>query len=197
MLTPGLKARALRTLQVQREAVGAWRRRLWLRLPPVRRRRRSRALRAWGRGTIAFVCFGNICRSPFAERLTNQHLDFGPRAASAGYFPEEGRRSPDQAVAAADRLGVDLRPHRSRVLTAELVEEADAIFVFDQQNYHTVVRTYPSAKGRVHFIGVLAEKGPLFVPDPVGGAAEDYDLVYQRIAELVAESEAVVTRRPP
>jgi protein-tyrosine phosphatase len=161
-------------------------RRLWLHLPPVRRRLRKRALRAWERGTIAFVCFGNICRSPFAERLAKKHLDNERLTASAGYFPEEGRRSPELAVAAADRHGVDLRPHRSKVITDEFVEEADAIFVFDQENYRTIVRTYPSAKRRVHFVGALAEEGPLFVPDPFGGAAENYDVVYQRITELIA-----------
>src|SRR5947207_2988901 len=112
--------RVPRALQIRREALGAWRRRLWLRLPPVRRRLTRRARQAWERGTIAFVCFGNICRSPFAERLANQRLGSARRVASAGYFPEEGRRSPEPAIAAAERFGIDLRPHRSRVLTDEL-----------------------------------------------------------------------------
>jgi protein-tyrosine phosphatase len=160
-------------------------RRLWVRLPVVRRRLRRRALRAWEGNTIAFVCFGNICRSPFAERLANQHLDAGRRAVSAGYFPERDRCSPELAVAVAERFGVDLASHRSRVLSDELVEEADTIFVFDPENYRTVVRAYPAGKSRVHFIGALAEEGPLFVPDPFGGVAEDYERVYRRITELI------------
>lgn len=170
--------------------------RLLFRLPLMRWYLRRRALRAWERGTIAFVCFGNICRSPFAECLVNQHLGGARRAVSAGYFPEEGRRSPELAVAAAERLGVDLTPHRSRVLTEELVEEADAIFVFDRENYHNVVGTYPSAKGRVHFIGALAADGPLFVPDPFGGPAEGYELAYRRITDLIARGTASAGRPP-
>ena len=180
--------RVSRALQIGREALGAWRRRLWLRLPPVRRRLTRRAQHAWGEGTIAFVCFGNICRSPFAERLASQRLGSARRVASAGHFPEEGRRSPEPAVAAAERFGVDLRPHRSRVLSDELVEEANAIFVFDQQNYHAVLREHPRAKGSVHFIGALSEKGPLFVPDPFGGPAEAYRLAYRRISDLIVSS---------
>jgi len=163
----------------------------------VRRGRRRLALRAWGRGTIAFVCFGNICRSPFAERLASEQLDGIRRAISAGYFPEEGRRSPELAVQVAGRLGVDLTHHRSRVLTDELVDEADAIFVFDQDNYRTVVRGYPSAREKVHFIGALALEGPLFVPDPFGGAEEDYRRAYQRITELIAAAGAFPKRLEP
>jgi protein-tyrosine-phosphatase len=165
-------------------------RRLWFRLPLVRRRLRRRALLAWQQDKIVFVCFGNICRSPFAEELANQHSEGSRGAVSSGYFPEEGRRSPELAVAAAERFGVDLRPHRSRVLNDGLVENADAIFVFDQENYRTVVREHPSAKGSVHFIGALADKGRLFVPDPYGGTAEDYDRVYRRITELIAQGGA-------
>jgi protein-tyrosine phosphatase len=167
-------------------------RRLWFRLPFVRRRLKRRALQAWGQETIAFVCFGNICRSPFAERLAAQRRDGSRRSISAGYFPDEGRRSPEPAVTVARRMGIDLSGHRSRVLSPAIVEEADAIFVFDEHNYRTVVREHRSAKGRVHFIGALAEEDSLFIPDPFGGTAEDYELVYRRIRTLVATGEAGV-----
>lgn len=153
----------------------------------MRRRLRQRALEALEQKTIAFVCLGNICRSPFAEQLAHRHLGAGQRVLSAGYYPETGRRSPELAVAAAKRLGIDLAIHRSRVLSDELVSEADAIFVFDQDNYRTIVREHPSAKGRVHFIGALAQDGPLYVPDPFGGPADSYDDVYGRIKELIAQ----------
>ncbi|MDQ3870683.1 MAG: hypothetical protein M3301_03585, partial [Chloroflexota bacterium] len=116
---PQLKYRARRALGDRREEI----RRQWYRLPRVRRRLRREALQAWQSGTLAFVCLGNICRSPFAERLAAERLPDGRRTASAGYFPEEGRPSPGQAVTVAARLGVDLTRHRSRVLSAELVEE--------------------------------------------------------------------------
>jgi protein-tyrosine-phosphatase len=163
-------------------------RRFWFRFPPVRRWLRRNAQRAWEGRTIAFVCFGNICRSPFAERIAGQHLHHEQVAVSAGYFPEADRRSPELAVMAADRHGVDLRSHRSKVITTELVESADAIFVFDHENYRTIVGTYPSAKRRVHLLGALSEEGSLVVPDPFGGAVGDYELVYQRITELIGRN---------
>jgi protein-tyrosine phosphatase len=182
MLSPALKFRTRRALGDLRDSA----RRLWFRLPPVRRRLRRHALEAWTEGTIAFVCFGNICRSPFAARLAAQESGGARRTLSAGYFPEEGRRSPELAVATAGRLGVDLAAHRSRVLSEELVEQADAIFVFDQDNYRTVARTFPAARENLHFIGALAHHGPLFVSDPFGGTPEDYESTYRRITELVA-----------
>lgn len=182
--------RTRRWLGNRREAA----QRAWYRLPPVRRRLRRRALQALGREALAFVCLGNICRSPFAERLAAQRLQGERQIVSAGYFPEEGRRSPEPAVAVAKRLGVDLSQHRSRVLGPDLVEQAGAIFVFDQDNYRTVVREHRPAKRRVHFIGALGERGPLFVPDPYGGPVEAYERVYRRITELIAPDGASAAR---
>jgi hypothetical protein len=37
-------------------------------------------------------------------------------------------------------------------------------------------------------LGALSEEGSLVVPDPFGGAVDDYDLVYQRITELIGRN---------
>jgi len=63
--------------------------RIWLQSVPVRRRleRRARAALRDAR-SILFVCMGNICRSPFAERCARHCLPADRVVRSAGYHPE-------------------------------------------------------------------------------------------------------------
>jgi protein-tyrosine-phosphatase len=146
---------------------------------------------AWAEaGSLLFVCLGNICRSPFAERLAREHLEADKLLTSAGSYPVPGRQAPPDAIAAARPFGVDLGAHRSRVLAAEMLEQAEAVFVFDQGNYRAVVSEHPGCAQRVHCVGALADDGPLFISDPFGGSATEYELVYRQIAAAIEAANA-------
>ena len=152
--------------------------------------RRARAIRAWSDAdSLLFVCLGNVCRSLFAERLVLQRLGEERQAASAGHYPLSGRRPPGEAVAAARGFGVELKGHRSQVLSRELVDGADAVFVFEDDNYRAVVSEQPEAAERTHLLGALREEGPLMIPDPFGGPPPLYEAVYQQIAAAIEAAE--------
>lgn len=167
--------------------------RWWLQRGLVRRwlERRARSALATAR-TVLFVCKGNICRSPFAQRVAEERPTPNQVYLSAGYYPVEGRPSPTAAVAAAAQCGVELSSHRSEVLRAEHVRRADAIFVFDIENYRQIVSSFPCRR-KVHFIGALDHSGPLWVEDPYGGTGEQFAATYSRIRELLVR----VTRPEP
>lgn len=144
------------------------------------------ARRAWAEArTLLFVCLGNICRSPFAEHLAREHLDEDRSLLSAGSYPVPGRRAPAEAIAAARSFGVDLSAHRSRVLSREMLQQADAVYVFDNANRRAVVAEQPHASHRVHWLGALSDDGPLTISDPFGGPPSEYELVYRQIAEAI------------
>ncbi len=147
------------------------------------------ALRAWSEaGSLLFVCLGNVCRSPFAERLALDQI--GRRqASSAGHYPVSGRRAPKLALATARQFGVDLAPHRSRVLSRSMLEESDAVFVFDEENYEAVVSLHPGAAERTHLLAVLSDEGAVRIKDPFGGSASAYETAYRRIADAIAAAE--------
>jgi len=152
------------------------------------------ATRAWSEArSLMFVCLGNVCRSPFAEGLALRDLPAGRTASSAGHYPGAGRRSPPEAVAVARGFGVDLRPHRSRVLSEGLLAEADAIFVCDEQNYAAVTTMAPGATGRTHYLGALDPRGPLTVGDPFGGGLGGYQAVYAQIAAAIVAARRAST----
>ncbi len=157
------------------------------RIPMVRGEMRRRAERAIGRARrILFLCRGNICRSPFAEYALRLAAGDAMECASAGSYPVAGRRSPEAAIEAALRLGVDLGPHRSRVLDREMAARADVILIFDQGQEKTVEAWYPEASGKVHYLGALDPEGPLEIADPYGSDAGDFLASYRRLQQLLA-----------
>jgi len=92
-----------------RQLVSAWLTPRLNKIPLVRgemRRRAERAIRSAHR--VLFLCRGNICRSPFAEYALRLAAGDAVECASAGSYPVAGRRSPEAAIEAARRLGVEL-----------------------------------------------------------------------------------------
>jgi len=139
-------------------------------------------VRLWSRDVIQpsarsflFVCFGNIMRSPMAELMLRKSaaaanlLDV--KARSAGLHAIPGGEVHPWALTASQELGLPLTQHRARLLTAELVAEADAIFVMDFQNKAEVLALYPEAKEKVLMLSAYADGAgrPREIPDPYFG----------------------------
>jgi len=130
---------------------------------------------------VLFVCTGNTCRSPMAEKLAQAVLaerlgcrpkelsDYGVRVSSAGTSGGFGRAA-DHAVAVMAQRGLDLAEHSSTALSADLVHQADYVFVMTRAHLDAVTRLAPHAKHRVQ---LLLENDD--VHDPVGGSLEDYE----------------------
>ena len=165
-------------------------------LNPMRRlgkhRRTERALALFRSARhVTFVCKGNICRSPFAERLGRSVLPRSIATSSAGFYPRTGRPSPDEACVAAAEWGVDLSEHRSRVLERDLVEAADVLVIFDDENYDAMREAFPDAMGRVVRASDLLPGHPLDVPDPWGQSKQQFEVCYRTIsAALTVAAEA-------
>jgi protein-tyrosine phosphatase len=108
------------------------------------------------RSLVLFVCAANVCRSPFAEFTTwlrfHEHGVRQPwTLISAGTKAQAGQRMCADVAAAAETLpgGADFaRSHRSRLLDAELVENAGLILVSSQKERSAVARISPSARAR-------------------------------------------------
>jgi protein-tyrosine phosphatase len=107
---------------------------------------------------LLFVCTGNICRSPMAERLAAAALTarLGPDAArvlvhSAGTWGHEGSPMEPFALDTLSLLGVDPGPSaafRAREVTAEMVQSADLVLVASREHRGAVVTMVPRSAGR-------------------------------------------------
>jgi protein-tyrosine phosphatase len=84
---------------------------------------------------IVVVCLGNINRSAYAAALLRARLstagDTQVTVVSAGFIGPD-RPSPPEAVALAARRGLDLTSHRSQLVTASLLQDADLVLVMSR-----------------------------------------------------------------
>src|ERR1043166_2359382 len=144
--------------------------------------------------TILFVCTGNICRSPMAEGLFRHAIkgrnDF--RVMSAGVGAVEGLPPSEHAVQALRQLGIDISKQRSRMLTAELVDQADFIFGMTHSHVDAVTLLYPQAAEKTFLLREFDETLGDYeadIGDPIGGSVEVYvscrDQIEQGIASML------------
>jgi tRNA threonylcarbamoyl adenosine modification protein (Sua5/YciO/YrdC/YwlC family) len=151
----------------------------------------ERALRRLMRLHLLFVCTGNTCRSPMAAGLAKKLLaeregcrvgELRPRGVqvhSAGLYAGEGAKATAHAVFAAKELGADISHHRSRKLTAELINAADAVFCMTDRHVADARRLLPEAAEKIRRLDAHAD-----IPDPIGGGGG----VYRRAARLIEDA---------
>jgi protein-tyrosine-phosphatase len=114
---------------------------------------------------LLFVCHGNICRSPFAERLAKTQLE-GCTVYSAGVRAKPNLRSPERLVQIAQAMGVDLEGRRSVRIGAAHVTWADLILVMDADNFGRIAADFPEAVTKMTLLGLFAPGAGTVIGDP-------------------------------
>ena len=148
-------------------------------------------------GFVLFLCQGNVCRSPFAERyfrkVTGDGNIGGIRSSSAGLDVQMSAPPPDLAVKVARTLAVDLTDHRSKPVTADMIEESDMIFVVEHRQAALLRRTFPGHDPKI-FLLPMFDTGPLpawdyglryNIPDPYGKPEKDFLECFRKIESSI------------
>jgi protein-tyrosine-phosphatase/predicted ATP-grasp superfamily ATP-dependent carboligase len=134
---------------------------------------------------VAFVCHGNVSRSPFAERYARTKAPHHVEIMSAGCLPSTGRSSPAAAIAASHECDVDLTQHRSRTLTPDLIDWADILLVFDRAQRSAIARTFPAGAAKIHYLGAADAVTPMEISDPHGHDLEFFRMTFGRIRSAI------------
>ena len=160
---------------------------------------------------VLFVCTGNICRSPTAERLAAAYaaehgmLDF--TATSAGTRAVIGHPIHRDAATVLEELGGDASDFAARQLKPKIAAAADLIIAMTSAHRDTVLETAPRQLKRTFNLteaarlasmdgaGTLADLAALRphltandiadIPDPIGQSPEVFAAVGAQIAELL------------
>ncbi len=127
---------------------------------------------------VVFVCWGNICRSPMAERVARQWFeDAGvlARVTSAGVSAEETSNPIDRrARRVLEDAGYDASGHRARQISADELRDADLVIAAEDFHATRMRRLVPDAT-----IRLISEFDPLAgpgdpLPDPWYGGHSDF-----------------------
>jgi protein-tyrosine phosphatase len=138
---------------------------------------------------ILFVCSGNTCRSPLAEALGKQvlpgRLNFEVDIASAGTSALEGSPASQNSIEVAQLHGLDLSEHRSRMLTRELVHDADLIVTMGVRHREAVGEIDPEALESTFLLTNFSDRHDGDIPDPIGSDIAVYERTYLVISECI------------
>lgn len=136
---------------------------------------------------VLTVCTGNISRSPAAELLLASSLgpDAGVAVTSAGTHAPDGWPIATPVSNLLQAMGIASDGHRSRLLTADMVREADLILAMTQEHRGQVASLVPAA---VHRSFTLLEfaRIALSVSESTGDTLRAPDLPAERLAALAA-----------
>jgi protein-tyrosine-phosphatase len=120
--------------------------------------------------TILFVCTANIARSPMAEALLNQMvkekgLDDQYRAESAGTWGLDGFMAAEDGQLVMRERGLDTSSHRSRVVSEEIVQNADLILAMEAGHVEALKIEFWSKEDSIYLLSEMA--GPAYdIRDP-------------------------------
>ena len=156
---------------------------------------------------VLFVCTGNICRSPTAERLVAAYRSSDVKSSSAGIRAVIGHPIHPEAVPVLRKLGGDPSEFAARQLTPKIASAADLILTMTRAHRDQVLELAPHRLHRTFTLSEAARlvsvhgaknvadlaalrphlvaKELLDIPDPIGQPPEVFSEVGKQIAELL------------
>lgn len=131
---------------------------------------------------VIFVCTGNTCRSPMAEYyLKSKNLD-GVNVISRGF--SGGDSANEKSIAVMKEVGIDISNHISKSITADEVQNADAIICMTE-SHRQMLLLYGADNSKLYVLG----DG---IADPFGCDIDTYrtcrDEIFSNIDKLIENS---------
>ena len=115
------------------------------------------------------------------------------RVGSAGVWTTDGRPASAHAIEEMAQRGIDMRAHRARNVTRELMAEADLVLAMTRQHVEALSSAFPE---HAHKVALLSEMiGRTYdIYDPYGGTRLEYTHTARELEQLVEDGyERIVT----
>ncbi|MFZ0545459.1 MAG: hypothetical protein WAM60_08475 [Candidatus Promineifilaceae bacterium] len=139
---------------------------------------------------IIAVCTANICRSPVVEAVLQERLaatGLGAwRVASAGTWAMNGQPASQYSREILAERGLDISRHSSRVITPEMMKEADLLLCLETGHAEALRAEFPQHAHKVHLLTEMI--GHRYsIADPYGGPRRDYERMINDVTQLIED----------
>ncbi|MEL7649641.1 MAG: low molecular weight protein arginine phosphatase [Sedimentibacter sp.] len=150
---------------------------------------------------ILLVCTGNTCRSSMAEGIFKHMLKINNidhiTVSSAGLSAFEGDIANEKAIEVLKRQGIDISGHKSRQLTAKLIDDSDLILTMTAGHKAAILKYAPGSGNKVYTLREYAGKNGRTtnrspdIHDPYG---MDYSVYESVMNEIRIEIESIINK---
>ncbi|HBN5083279.1 TPA: low molecular weight protein arginine phosphatase [Listeria innocua] len=130
---------------------------------------------------ILFVCTGNTCRSPLAEKiLQKMRPDLEVRSA--------GTRALDGVTISENSREILLQmnlpgEHAAKKITEADIDWADEVYVMTKNHQAELKSIFPAASNKIQLIS----EDETDITDPFGGPIEQYEITYYELKSAISE----------
>ena len=146
---------------------------------------------------ILIVCTGNTCRSPMAAALLRKMLDpeeYEVKSAGLAAIFNMGASAP--AIKLMREEQIDISDHTTTMLTGEMLEQADVVFVMSEQHRSGITGWFKNSQAKVHLLREFdkVNDDPFYpdVPDPAGGGIETYRECLKIIRRSIKKAKKIL-----
>jgi protein-tyrosine-phosphatase len=146
---------------------------------------------------ILIVCTGNTCRSPMAAALMREMLDeeeYDVKSAGLAAIFNMGASVP--AIKLMKKEGIDISQHTTTMLSGEMLEEADVVFVMSESHRSGITGWFKNSQDKVHLLREFdkVRDDPFYpdVPDPAGGGIETYKDCLKIIRRSIKKAKKIL-----
>jgi len=143
------------------------------------------------RDLITFVCTGNVCRSPMAERLMAHALagEEPPlcnlRVTSAGLAAANGESASENSILALEKVGLSLSDFRSKLLDQDLVDRSLVLFCMTENHRSLINLNFNVDNTPVYLVREFMDEEDAEIPDPIGMDYQTYESTRDSIVEAI------------
>ncbi len=128
---------------------------------------------------VLFVCSGNTCRSPVAEKIFNsicKERNLPYSAKSAGICTSTGYPMAENSLKALEELGIEDLEFTSTTINEMELSDVELFFAMSEDHKDILVRYYDVSESKVEVMNVA---------DPYGGSLMRYRQCAEEILEKV------------
>jgi protein-tyrosine phosphatase len=103
---------------------------------------------------------------------------------SAGTWTSPGQPPPPEVVDLARSHGLTIDRHKTRMLTANMLAEADLIIVMEAGHKESIKAEFPFAHKKVYLLSQVVEGIAYDIPDPVTAKEEAREIIGDLVAMI-------------
>jgi protein-tyrosine phosphatase len=172
--------------RVRQDALWEWR----------RRRRGMPALPSGSIRNVLVLCYGNLCRSPFAGvLLAANRCDLSIR--SAGLNAKEGNPADGSALRVSRQFDVDLGDHRTHRVSSEDLAWSHLVLVMEGHQVAGVRRLGAEHTQKTYLLGDFLPTPPHRIEDPWGRGDEVFEATFAKIVHALAQLSRLLPPEKP